>query len=404
MRASKLFVAAILVTLPLLGSAQEKEAKPILTPYGFILANAFFDSGTFTTKDYPGQVRTVDVGDAFLMSARQSRFGFRLAIDDTNWTGAAISGVIEFDFKGGQISGTNVNSAAPSTAWYNGLMRLRLANAVATWKFGNQSLALLAGQDYGIVNTLFAESLAWVADPLFWQAGNIWRRGPQFRLTYGVKAGDVGLTVAGAILSPADATTGGVYSVDYGAGNASGQPDIEGRVAATAKFGDIGATVGVGYHTGKRKYLSAAGATEDNLTAWVFGADADLNLTKFFQLKGEFYTGTGIDDTYNGVGPAVVGAAGARDTVDETGYWVQAIGKPIPELWITVGYGDGKGDKAVIVAAADRRENSQLEIGAIVNAGKFWRFGVEWIKTTTTYGDAAKFDASQLAFSSQVRF
>jgi hypothetical protein len=39
-----------------------------------------------------------------------------------------------------------------------------------------------------------------------------------------------------------------------------------------------------------------------------------------------------------------------------------------------------------------------------VNAGKAWRFGVEFIKTTTTYGDETDFDASQLAVSSMLRF
>jgi hypothetical protein len=408
MRFVRTSVAALLVALPLLGAAQDKpaESKPTVTPYGFVLLNAYSDMGTFTTKDYPGAVARTDVGDAFLMSARQSRFGVRLGYDDKNWTGATLSGVVEFDFKAGQISGTTVNSGAPSTAWYNGLMRLRLASGTAAWKFGDSSLAVLFGQDYGLVNPLFAESLAWVADPLFWQAGNLWRRSPQIRVTYALKAGSFGFQVAGAALSPADNITGAPYSVDYGAGNASGSPDYEGRVAFTAKFGDIGGTLGAGYHTEQRKYLTAAGVTEKDLTTWLFGADLDLNITKFLQVKGEYYTGSGADDTYNGPIQSTFGTAAARDTVDTNGFWAQAIVKPLDAVWVTGGYGQGEGDSNVTATAgtANRKSNSQLAFGVIANAGKYWRFGLEWLQTKTKYGDGLKVDASQLALSSMLRF
>src|SRR5574340_287512 len=260
----KLFAAAVALALPLAGFAQTDEpAKPAapkaeeglkVTPYGFVLLNSFWDAGTLSNKDYPGQASRASEGGAFLMSARQSRFGFRLSIKDDNWTGADLSGVVEFDFKGGQISGTSVNSAAPSTAWYNGLMRLRLAAMTAAWSTPYGKWSILAGQEYGLVNPLFAESLAWVADPLFWQAGNLWRRSPQIRLSYAGDYGLVGLTVQAAMLSPADNNTGASAGVDYGYGNRSRQPNLEGRVAVSVKpEKDINATVGFGASTGARR-------------------------------------------------------------------------------------------------------------------------------------------------------
>lgn len=384
-----------------------------VTPYGFVLLNTFFDQGTFQVKDYPGQVTRVDAGDAFLMSARQSRFGVRLALKDDNWTGAELSGVIEFDFKAGHLAG----ATAASTNWYNGLVRLRLAAATASWKMGDNTFAILAGQDYGLVNPLFAESLAWVADPLFWQAGNLWRRSPQIRASYDAKMGDLGFNLAAAILSPADGyagtTVAGVrtdpHGVDFGPGNASGQPDFEARLAGRAKFGDISGTVGVGYHTQKRKYLINTTApvgvsTEDTLTTNVVGVDADVNVTKFLQVKGEYYTGSGSDDTYNGLGTSVFGAAGSRDTVDVDGFWAQAIVKPSPIISLTAGYGEANADKDVITAAATREKNTQLAFGAIFNAGKAWRFGAEFIQVTTTYGDGQDFDATQFNLNSMFRF
>jgi hypothetical protein len=450
----KLLVAALVVALPLASLAQTTPAEPAkpaeaapapaapaaapapkpaddsikVTPYGFVLLNFFWDMGTFTTKDYPGQVAALDVGDAFLGSARQSRFGVRLAGKDNVLTGADLAGTIEFDFKAGHVptSATCTDDGdattppvcaigsgnTASTAWYNGLMRLRIASASATWKSGGNSFAILFGQDYGLVNPLFAESLAWVADPLFWQAGNLWRRAPQIRATYAGKFGDMGLTLQAAALSPADATTGAPHAVDFGAGNANGVPDLEARAAFNAKFGDIGGTVGVGYHMSSRKYLNATGAETDSIDVNVLGVDADLNITKFLQVKGEYYTGSGADDVYAGPSPSIVGAAGARDTVDTDGFWVQAILKPVPFLNVHVGYGEGSGDDAVITAATAREKNTQFAGGVIVNAGKAWRFGAEYIQVNTTYGNDgtgtpavdAQFDASQFAISSQLRF
>jgi hypothetical protein len=410
--------AALLVALPLLGAAQEKpaEAKPAekpaeskvtVTPYGFVLLNMYDDMGTFTTKDYPGQVARVDVGDAWLGSARQSRFGVRLSYDDKNWTKATLSGVVEFDFSGGQISSTAVGSSVPSTSWYNGIMRLRLASGTAAWKFNDENaLSILFGQDYGLVNPLFAESLAWVAQPLFWQAGNLWRRSPQIRATYNLKTSVLGFQAAAAALSPADSATGAPYAVDYGAGNASGRPDLEGRVAFSLKFGDVGGTVGVGYHMEKRKYVTAAGAVEKELTTGLLGVDLDANITKFLQVKGEYYTGSGTDDTYNGPIQSTFGTGTARDTVDTTGFWAQGIVKPFDALWITGGYGEGRATGSVTSTAGTtaRGSNSQLAFGILANAGKYWRFGVEFLKTTTKYGDGASFDANQIALSSMLRF
>ena len=87
----------------------------------------------------------------------------------------------------------------------------RMTKASAWWALpigiAGGTFSVLFGQDYGLVNPLFAESLAWVADPLFWQAGNLWRRTPQISATYAGKFGDIGLTLQAAALSPADSYT-----------------------------------------------------------------------------------------------------------------------------------------------------------------------------------------------------
>jgi hypothetical protein len=422
----KLFVAALALSLPLATLAQATEAakpaeaapaaapapaaKPAeetvkVTPYGFVLLNSYWDGNTLVSKDYPGQAQRAGVneGGAFLMSARQSRVGMRLAISGNNWTGAALTGVVEFDFKAGHLS-------TASSAWYNGVMRLRLAAMTATWNTPYGKLAVLAGQEYGLVNPLFAESLAWVADPLFWQAGNIWRRAPQIRLAYNGQFDAVGLSVAAAMLSPEDAGT----PVDNGYGNRSRTPNFEARGAVNVKAApDISGTVGVGYHWQNRRYNYGT-ATEKDVNGWMLGVDADLNLTQFLQVKGEYYTGEGADDTYNTIGAPTVQTDPPYAKVKGDGFWAQGILKPIPQVWLTFGYGQAKmddGDLLGFVTAANqattRYENSQIAGGVLVNAGKFWRFGLEALQVKTKYLAAAgdpEQKATQIALSSQLKF
>jgi hypothetical protein len=426
----KLLAAALISTLPLGALAQTsppppaEPAKPAakvedavkVTPYGFVLGNAYWSTETFSSRTYPGQVQATNEGGSFNMTAAQSRFGVRLATKDTLVTGADITGVIEFDFNGGNLSGTSVNAAAPSSAFYNGLMRLRLAAATATWKTPVGNASLLVGQDYGLVNPLFAESLAWVASPLFWQAGNIWRRSPQVRATFNPKISDqFGLLIQAAILSPADASS----PVDFGAGNRSRQPDLEGRVAINARVSpDMNGTVGFGYHTNERRYLAtpAAGTTPaspgGDLTVSGYGVDLELNVP-FLAVKGEWYKNDGLEDTYFGVIGNPVGVVGgtSRVKVETDGYWAQGIVKLVPALWLTIGYGAASADEGDLgrfvtgaAAAGQRIDNSQLAAGVLVNAGKFWRVGVEWVQVETEYLNNVSNTAQQIAFSSQLKF
>jgi hypothetical protein len=297
-------------------------------------------------------------------------------------------------------------------------MRLRLATMTAAWKTDAGTISVGAGQDFGLVNPLFATSLAWVGNPLFNQNGNMWRRSPQFRLTWANDFDVVSALVQLAVLSPADGTT----PVDFGAGNRSGSPDLEGRAALSFKAPmDIKGMVGVGYHTNKRRYdgpSGTPGSTED-VTATLVGVDADLNLTQYLQVKGEWYDGKGTDDGYNGIisnSVRNVGTAAAPDyvLVRSTGYWGQGIIKPLPLLWVTVGMGHAElkgADLAAPGAAAptsstQRTKSEQVAGGVIFNAGKYWKFGVEYLTTKTEFNttNSPKQDASQLAVSSQLLF
>jgi len=390
----KLFAVALAVALPAVALAEDAPAPSVkVTPYGFVQASAYFDANTFGTKDYPNQASKVQSGGAFLMSARYSRFGVRLAVDDaTNWTGAKLGGGLEFDFKAGHLATT-------STTWYNGVMRLRLAFVTADWKTDYGSWQVLAGQHYGLVNGLFATSITHTADPIFWQAGNVWRRAPEVRLTYNAPKELLGLNLAVAMLSP---QTADGASADNGTGNQSRMPSLEARVGIDTKLDPVSLNAGVSYATGKRRI---ALAPIKDLTQSIIGADLSLG-SQWLDVKGEWFTQKGAGDTYNTIAPGTVGAGATATAAEGTGMWAQAVVKPVPQLSVTFGYGTEKvkaSDAAQLVATA-RKENTQLAGGVIVNAGKFWKFGVEVTQTTTKYADDVKVDALQTAVSTMLTF
>ncbi len=406
--------------------APEKKPGITFTPYGFVLVNAYFDASPFATKDYPAYAQANANGGAFLMSARQSRFGFRIGLPEDGWTGAKVNLVLEADFKAGHVP-TSATCAVPtpntsgtsfsctigtantaSTAWYNGLMRLRLAYATIGWKTDYGNWTILAGQGYGLVNPLFATALAWTADPLFWQAGNIWRRSPQLRLTYDTKAGPVALDVALAALSPEDATT----PVDFGAGNRSRMPDLEARIGATYKEGKTSIGLGLSGHYHKRRYVPTnTYAADFDATERVFGVDLDVN-TQYAELKGEFFNASGADDTYNGIAPAVVSFKGTAAggfyvrPVGTQGGWAQLIIRPVPEFDLYGGYGvEVASQQDLSGAAADSRsQNNMAAFGIIVNASKAWHFGAEYMNTISRQAGGTRAEGQQFAVSTKFDF
>jgi hypothetical protein len=308
----------------------------------------------------------------------------------------------------------------PSTAWYNGLVRLRLADMTATWKSPMGSVQILAGQNYGLVNPLFATSITWTADPLFWQAGNAWRRNPQFRVTATGAPELLGLNVAVAMLSPATADSAAPFTTaDYGSGNASRMPDLEGRIGINAKLDPVTVAAGVGYSMGTRRVVdivanptpTAATRPTKDIDGNQLGVDVNITST-WADLKGEWFTQKGRGDTYNEIATPVGTTANNQKAVESTGYWAQLVLKLHPAIMIPVGYGmeDVKNSTvppAAISATAftaARDTSSQLAGGVIFNAGKFWKFGVEGIQTKTKYLDGLKRDGKQIAVSSQLVF
>ena len=434
-------VAAIALSLPLAASAQDAKPTATITPYAMLHFGTYWTGGTMAAQDYPGQAvltgpaatKPVSNG-AFIESARASRVGIRGTVDDNNWTGASLAGFVEFDFNGGQFPGTQtatctsasppvctLNSPAASTAstsWYNGLMRLRFASVTATWKTPVGNLSVLAGQDWSVFNGMHPESLAYYATPLFHNAGNAWRRGPQVRAAYAGNFDMLSINLAVDAITPVSTAP-----VDDGSGNQARRPDLEGRLGVVVKpMPDVSVGAAVSYSNGARRF-NFLNKTQKDVDVNALGAEFDINATQYLQLKGEYYAGKGMDDAFAGIASAGVGGIPAATATTTTsanyvairgvGYWGQAILKPIPQVWLVGGMGQeqvNKDDLVALAAAASTRSKNQMVTGGVLfNAGKNWRFGLEYTQDTSTYGGFGtrvkeERKAQQIALSNWVKF
>jgi hypothetical protein len=173
----------------------------------------------------------------------------------------------------------------------------------------------------------------------------------------------------------------------------------------------IGGTLGASIHSGKR--TTGAFATPVDTTTSAFGVDVMADLTQYASVRGEYFSGKGIDDAYAGIASA---SLNGTETVDSSGYWAQLILKPIPEAYELLGLGQEKIDDATLPAAAagstQRLQNDMMHGGLLINMNKAWRVGVEYAATKTkaragTVADpaaTAEVKANQISLSTQLRF
>jgi hypothetical protein len=422
----KLFALAVALSLPLAATAQTAPAAPApapapaitVTPYGIVSLALYKDSGVFSNQDYPNYVLSEKEG-ATVISAKQSRFGFNVALPGDNLLGATLTGKIEADFMGGSSGAGGTTTVTTSIT--SAVVRLRHAFVNATVAVGPGKVLILAGQSDGLLNALHPESTSYLANPLFQQAGNIHRRTAQLRLGYDFSAADFGVKLEAAALNPTyGASDGTIATTDVAnnAGNRSGTPDIEARLGFTLKpIAGIGGTIGASILAGSRTYGATVGGTTQDVSTSAFGIDFDAAVTQYLGLRGEFYSGKGIADAYAGAASASqIGAIPNKKAVESSGYWAQAIVKPIPEIWILGGLGQEKPKEATYAVAAagsvERLQNSMIHAGLLVNMSKAWRVGLEWEQTTTkaraaVVGNLAattELKASQLSLSTQLRF
>jgi hypothetical protein len=443
----------LFAALPVVGRAQatpaeeKKPSGPTITPYGFILLNTFFSARPFAADDYPqyalaAPTATNDRG--ILFSSRYNRFGVR--VGGLEAMGAKVGAALEVDFGFGfALAGNqNVNQSIQTVNFdfYRPLVRMRIGYATATWDLPEARLTLLLGQDYALVNPLFAVTLGYIGTPLFQNAGNIYTRAPQVKLTADIGK-TTGLTLQAAVMDPmdqnADVRTGqNQETPTLSSGNRSRIPQIEGRVAGRAKTDIVQTEVGVSGSYHKERYAlgtfapgnptaaapSAAAFTANgrfvDVDSMIGGVDAIFKFP-FIEVRGEGYIGHNVDMYYGHLGQGGVNPVTAAGTVANTtvlnnviakrtkGFWVQGIVGLVPEIQLTGGYGVDTPFRADVPNVnGNRVRNSIASAGIIVSASKNLKFGAEgaYTYTTTRTGTATdlKVNGYQTVLSSQLTF
>lgn len=236
----KKLVLMLMFSVVLSFGVSSHAADVVIKPYGFVLINANYNSDT--KADVPVKVGLADNYSNFLITPRQTRFGFRMTYEQ-EWK---VTAVIEMDFFGLKGSGANggVMQSAP---------RLRMANI----RLQKKDLSFVIGQDWSVFAPLNPTSMMHVSIPKFSSSGNLWNRFPQLRAEYRFKIDEKNsLLLQGALLRPlgADITPAVNQTDELGAGELSVFPFLEMRLAA-----DIGpaATVGASIHCGQEDFHKA---------------------------------------------------------------------------------------------------------------------------------------------------
>jgi hypothetical protein len=414
-----------------------KPSPVTFTPYGFFLANAYF-SDSPSARNYPTPVvcvGTAQCGGSILFDVRQTRLGARLVFDDkAGWTGATLTGLVEIDFNGGYGVGATATSGAAltagvSSAFYSPVIRLRKAYADSSW--GSEvKFTLRIGQDDRLVSPLRTISLAYVANPLFQNAGLLHGRAPMAALRFDMtpKSGIV-FNVAVAALDPMEQTQLGTIpasqgiplAVDFGAGNRSRVPNFEGRIGVGfrsegKKIAELGGWAG----WQKNRFINpATGAAVDQETS-ILGGDLSLNVW-MVQVLGSIYSAKGyeIPGALNsqGIGITTTGSIGPPNTLTITGTkampafggWFQVAVGPPSLFQVYGGWGGTQTPYGALtntqLASATRFVQSYMwAAGAIAYAGKNWRFSAEYAKDTSWAYSAQSYTTGQFSLNSQLVF
>jgi len=420
-------------------------SKVTFNPYGFILTNAFMSSSAFATDDYPQYaVRPGALTDRnFLLSSRYNRIGVK--IGGAEALGAKLNAVMEADFGFGFVvsagQAVQTSTQASNFDFYKPIARMRLGYVTATWGDPDAKVTLLTGFDYGLVNPLFAVTLGYIGTPLFQNAGNLYTRSTQLKVT-GELGKDNGLTAAVSVSDPMDqnifAGSGqNQETPTASSGNRSRVPELEARVSGKFKSEMAAGEVGIsgGYH--KERYLlgaiAAATATASqtftpngqtvDLDSLIGGVDAVFKFP-FVEVRGEGFLGHNADMYFGHLGQGGVNATTTATALTNVrnkrtkGFWAQGIVTPIEGIQLTGGYGVELPFAEDLLISGNnqsvRTRNSIASAGIIWSASKALKFSLEGAytytstKTTNATGVVSAFDTRlhgyQTVVSSQYIF
>jgi hypothetical protein len=260
---------------------------------GLVLFNSFVNQGTVDQIDLPSSAllpSTTSSNTSTGASLRQTILG----IEGTGPVlgGAQTSARVSMDFLGG-VTGSSTSGPA-------GTVRLRTAAITASW--ANDTLE--ANYDTPLISPLSPESFATVAQPSLAWSGNLWTWAPQFLWTHSLplhKAERALSFQLGLLDTQTLNAASNLTQRSTGAGEASGQPSYETRLAYSSGKEEHRLQLGIGGLYGRQDYKD-----NQRIGTWATTADWIVPLTTRLRLSGELYRGRGLGD---------LGGGAYRDTV-----------------------------------------------------------------------------------------
>jgi hypothetical protein len=282
---------------------------------GLILFNTFVNRGVVDQIDLPNSALLGTSLSSHISTGASLRQSI-LGLEGTGpiLAGAHTSGRISMDFFGG-VTGSAANGPA-------GTPRLRTAAISAEWKHDQ----LEASYDAPFITALSPTSYATVAQPALAWSGNLWSWMPQLAWKHvsPLPGKDRQLTFQLGLLDTQTLNAGNNLSGrSTGAGEASGQPSYETRLAFGSGDEAHRLEIGIGGMYGRQRYPG-----DQRIDTWATTADWQLPI-KRLRISGELYRGQGLGSLGGGAYRDAVTypVPGSTDTyrraLDSQGGWIE---------------------------------------------------------------------------------
>jgi hypothetical protein len=254
---------------------------------GLVLFNSFVNQGMIDQIDLPSSAllpSTTSSNTSTGASLRQTVLG----LEGTGPVlgGAQTSARVSMDFFGG-VTGSATSGPA-------GTVRLRTAAITAAWTHDT----LEANYDTPLISPLSPDSFATVAQPSLAWSGNLWTWAPQFLWTHSLPLAraDRAFTFQLGLLDTQTLNAASnLTQRSTGAGEASGQPSYETRLAYNSGKDEHHFELGIGGLYGRQDYKG-----NQRVDTWATTADWRIPFGNRVDLSGELYRGRGLGDLGGG--------------------------------------------------------------------------------------------------------
>ncbi len=361
---------------PAATQSQPAADKPVVTVYGSLLWNSYYNTSLTNNADIPflaGKQGSDPLGNDknFGMTARQTRLGVRF--QGPMAAGAKTSGVVESDFFGGQ-------SSLPNAVGFD-IFRLRLAYARMDWK----NVSLIAGQDWSVFAPLNPTSLASYAVPAIAGSGNPWIRTPQLRLELHNRS--FLWQLAATDPNVGDYPAGFLTARTPLSGERGRLPGVDSRWSYLTKMNGKDANVSFSAHYGRGKNAGVVGTrnVQQGVDSWGVALDYTLPVASRLTFTGEIFDGRALGVYSASFGQSVlpVGTPGAHG-VGTGGGWMQAQVQLAPRWQWNSSYGL-ESNEAANLRTGDRNRNQTVMSNVMFKLSPQLTVAGEWRRFLTNY-------------------